>query len=131
LIKKATETESAGKMQQPPNQIQLEKRVAITLMDIQGDITALSEPYLNKAYQKATDQSASRILLKIDKDAYINSGGIAVLIQILSLTKQNNQQIGITGITDHFEKIFNMVGITKFATIYPSVEDALKLMAED
>ena len=118
-------------MQQPPNQIQLEKRVAITLMGIQGDITALSEPYLNKAYQKATDQGASRILLKIDKDAYINSGGIAVLIQILSLTKQNNQQIGITGITDHFEKIFNMVGITKFATIYPSVEDALKLMAED
>lgn len=131
MIKKATETESAGKMQQPPNQIQLEKRVAITLMDIQGDITALSEPYLNKAYQKATDQGASRILLKIDKDAYINSGGIAVLIQILSLTKQNNQQIGITGITDHFEKIFNMMGITKFATIYPSVEDALKLMAED
>jgi anti-anti-sigma factor len=131
LLKNVTETESAGKMQQPPNQIQLEKRVAITLMDIQGDITALSEPYLNEAYQKATDQSASRILLKIDKDAYINSGGIAVLIQILSLTKQNNQQIGITGITDHFEKIFNMVGITKFATIYPSVEDALKLMAED
>ena len=118
-------------MHQPPNQIQLEKRVAITLMDIQGDITALSEPYLNEAYQKATDQGASRILLKIDKDAYINSGGIAVLIQILALTKQNNQQIGITGITDHFEKIFNMVGITKFATIYPSEEDALKLMAED
>jgi anti-anti-sigma factor len=100
-------------------------------MDIQGDITALSEPYLNEAYQKATDQGASRILLKIDKDAYINSGGIAVLIQILALTKQSNQQIGITGITDHFEKIFNMVGITKFATIYPSAEDALKLMAED
>ncbi len=118
-------------MQQPPNQIQLEKRVAITLMDIQGDITALSEPYLNEAYQKATDQGASRILLKIDKDAYINSGGIAVLIQILALTKQNKQHIGITGITDHFEKIFNMVGITKFATIYPSVEDALKLMDED
>lgn len=118
-------------MQQPPNQIQLEKRVAITLMDIQGDITALSEPYLNEAYQKATDQGASRILLKIDKDAYINSGGIAVLIQILALTKQNNQKIGVTGITEHFEKIFNMVGITKFATIYPSEEDALKLMAED
>ena len=101
------------------------------LMDIQGDITALSEPYLNDAYRKATDQGAGKILLKIDKDAYINSGGIAVLIQMLALTKQNNQQIGITGVTDHFEKIFKMVGINKFATIYPSVEDALKLMAED
>ena len=53
------------KMQQPPNQIQLEKRVAVMLMDIQGDITALSEPYLNDAYRKATDQGAGKILLKV------------------------------------------------------------------
>ena len=51
------------------------------------------------------------------EDAYINSGGIALLIQILAQTKRNNQQIGITGISDHFEKIFHMVGITKFVVV--------------
>jgi anti-anti-sigma factor len=115
---------------QHQNEIQLEKHDAVTLMDIKGDITAFSETFLNEAYQKANDQGASKILLKIDKDAYINSGGIALLIQILAQTKKNNQQIGITGISDHFEKIFHMVGITKFANIYASIEDALKLMSE-
>jgi len=115
---------------QQPNEIQLEKHDAVTLMDIKGDITAFSEPFLNEAYQKANDQGAGKILLKIDKDAYINSGGIALLIQILAQTKRNNQQIGITGISDHFKKIFQMVGITKFANTYASVEDALKLMPD-
>ena len=98
-------------------------------MDIQGDITAFSEPFLNEAYQNANDQGATKILLKIDKDTYINSGGIAVLIQILAQTKKNNQVIGVTGISDHFKKIFHMVGITKFADIHDSLEDALKKMA--
>ncbi len=115
---------------QHPNQIQLERHDAVTLMDIQGDITAFSESSLNEAYQKANDQGAGKILLKIDKDAYINSGGIALLIQILAQTKRNNQQIGITGISDHFEKIFHMGGITKCANIYASIKDALKLMSE-
>jgi anti-anti-sigma factor len=115
---------------QQHNEIQLEKHNAVTLMDIKGDLTAFSEPFLNEAYQKANDQGAGKILLKIDKDAYINSGGIALLIQILAQTKRNNQQIGITGLSEHFEKIFHMVGITKFANIYANMEDALKLMSE-
>jgi anti-anti-sigma factor len=113
---------------QPYNEIKLERRGDVMLMDIRGDITAFSDPYLNQAYRKANDQGASKILLKIEKSAYVNSGGIAVLIQILAQTKANNQRIGITGASDHNTKIFNMLGINKFAQLYPSVENALELM---
>ena len=59
----------------------------------------------------------------------VQCGGIAVLIQILAQTKKNKQQISITGLSEHFKKIFNMVGITKFAKIYDSVEAALGQMS--
>ena len=114
---------------QQSNEIRLEAHGSVTIMIIKGDITAFSEPFLNDAYQEANDQGATKILLKIDKSSYINSGGIAVLIQILAQTKKNNQTIGITGISEHFEKIFHMVGITKFAKIHESLDDALKEMA--
>jgi anti-anti-sigma factor len=114
---------------QEVNEIKLETRDAITIMDIQGDITAFSEPFLNDAYQNANTQGAGKILLKFDSNAYINSGGIAVLIQVLAQTQKNNQVIGITGISGHFKKIFHMVGITKFAKIYDSLEDSLEQMA--
>ena len=112
-----------------PTEIALETIADVTLFDIRGDVTALSEPFLNDAYTKAIDQGVVNILFKFKEDVYINSGGIALLIQILAETKKNNQQAGITGLSDHFKKIFNMVGITKFAKIYDSLDDALAQMA--
>ena len=115
-------------MQQHTNEISLETHGDVTVLDISGDITAFSESYLSDAYGSSTEAGAKRLLLKIDNDAYINSGGIAVLIQILAQTKRNGQTIGITGVSEHFKKIFNMVGITKFASIFDSVDLALEQM---
>ena len=70
-----------------------------------------------------------KMLLNVEEGTYIDSGGIAVLIQILAQTKKNNQQISITGLSDHFNKIFNMVGITKFAEIHNTVESAIATMS--
>ncbi|MGD8294551.1 MAG: STAS domain-containing protein, partial [Desulfobacterales bacterium] len=81
-------------------------------------------------YNDADQQGATHILLKTGRDIYINSGGIAVFIQILARTKQRNQRVGITGISEHYKKIFSMVGITRFANIYNTIEDALEIMAE-
>ena len=116
-------------MQVHTNEIGFEQHGAVTLLNIQGDVTSFSEPFLNEAYQSANDQGASKILLKIGQDAYINSGGIAILIQILAQTKRNNQKIMIAGVSNHYKKIFSMVGISKFAEIQDSVESAIEMMA--
>ena len=63
-------------------EIGLETVGDVTLFEIKGDVTAFSEPSFNDAYKKANDQGSSKILLQFDKDAYINSGGISLLIQI-------------------------------------------------
>ena len=115
---------------QPKNEITLERQNDISLLYIQGDITSHSENYINEAYKSANDQGPTKkILIQFEEEAYINSGGIAVLIQILAQTQKNKQQIGITGLSDHFKKIFRMVGITKFAHIYDTIEDAIESMS--
>ena len=114
---------------QNKNEVALEKHGSVVVLNIQGDITSFSEPFLNQAYKEANDQGTKKILLNLEDGAYINSGGIAVLIQILAQTKKNNQQISITGLSDHFKKIFNMVGITKFAKIHDTIESAVEAMS--
>jgi anti-anti-sigma factor len=109
-------------------EIKLEKQGEVTIFDIRGDLTSFSETSLNDAYQTANEQDARKILLKIEEDAYINSGGIALLIQLMAQIKQNNQFVVIAGISEHFTKIFNMVGITKFAKIYDSIEAAIEAL---
>jgi anti-anti-sigma factor len=112
------------------NEIKLGMDGPVTLFEIKGDVTVDSDPFFKEAYKSANDQGAGRILFKFEEDAYINSGGIAVLIQLLAETKKNAQKTGITGISDHFKKIFNMVGITKFSEIYTSVDEAMKGLSD-
>ena len=114
---------------QNKNEITLETHGTVVVLNIQGDITSFSEPFLNEAYKNANDQGTEKILLNVNEGAYINSGGIAVLIQILAQTRKNNQVIGITGLSDHFKKIFNMVGITKFAKIHDSIDSAITALS--
>ncbi len=111
------------------NEIQVEQSGDVTILDIRGDVTIFSESSLNEAYENANNQGATKIMLKFEEGAYINSGGISILIQLLSKTKKNNQEIGITGLSEHFKKIFNMVGITKFAHIYNTREEAVDGMS--
>ncbi len=110
------------------NQISIENRGGLSILDITGDVTSGSEPFFSQAYKHPDVDGVGKILLKFDENAYINSGGIAVLIQLLAETKRNAQKVGIAGLSDHFKKIFHMVGITRFADIYASMDEALKAM---
>lgn len=106
------------------NTIRIHQQDAVTILEVTGDITVLSEPFLNEAYQKACDLGAKQLILKLQENAYINSGGIALLIQLLAQARKTDQQVGITGVSAHFKKIFHMVGITKFAKVYATIDEA-------
>ena len=110
-------------------EIRIEQIDSVSLFDIRGDVTAASEPVFRKAYEDAGGKALSSILLKFEPTAYINSGGIAVLIQLLARSRQHNQKVGITGLSDHFKKIFQMVGIAKLSKIFASAEEALSAMS--
>ena len=114
---------------QEKNHIKLEQRGEVVIMNIRGDVTSYSEIPLNDAYQKLVDQKAQKIILNFDEGAYINSGGIALLINMLYQIRENKQAAAITGLSEHFKKIFNMVGITKFAKIHDTMDKAINLLA--
>ncbi len=98
----------------------------VSILTIKGDVTAVTGEAIEEAYQKVTTAGAQKILLYFDKDGYINSGGIAILIGVASESRKKEQKIRITGLSGHFQKIFNMVGLTKYTEIFPTEELALK-----
>ena len=106
------------------NEIVIEKRGNLTVLNVKGDVTSASENLFNESYSGLDPANENTLLIKFEENAYINSGGIAVLIQILAESQRKSQKVGLTGLSDHFQKIFKMVGITRFAEIYPSVEEA-------
>jgi len=107
-------------------QVSISSKNDVSILNIKGDVTAITGETIEDAYQKVTTAGAKRILLCFDKDGYINSGGIAILIGVASESRKKEQKIRITGLSSHFQKIFDMVGLTKYTQIFLTEELALK-----
>lgn len=107
-------------------QVSISNKNDVSILNIKGDVTAITGETIEDAYRKVSASGAKKILLFFDKDGYINSGGIAILIGIASEGRKKEQKIRITGLSSHFQKIFDMVGLTKYTEIFPREELALR-----
>jgi anti-anti-sigma factor len=65
------------------------------------------------------------VLLDFTKVDYINSSGIALVIQLLMEATNAAQKVCAFGLSAHFTKVFTMVGITKYAGLFPTQAEAL------
>ena len=90
----------------------------IIVLRFSGDITSASKTAVLGTYQGLPVES-KRILLDLSKVDYINSSGIALIIQMLMLAGKAGQSVQTFGLTAHFQKVFTMVGMTKYTKLHP------------
>jgi len=107
--------------------IKIRKGDELATIEVVGDLTASAERDMDAAYQKACGYDPRNILLKFDGKSRINSAGIAIVINLVIESKESDREIFITGVSKHFQKIFELVGLTKYTTIVESEEEVAKL----
>ena len=107
-------------------QVSISHKGDIAVISIKGDVTATTGEVIGNAYKSESVSNSPKILLHFDKDCYINSGGLASLIDIASEGRKKKQKIHAYGLSDHFQKIFHMVGLTRCIPIFSSEEAALE-----
>jgi anti-sigma B factor antagonist len=97
----------------------------VTVLRFEGDIASTSKDAVLGTYQGLAKETNKLILLDFSKVDYINSSGIALVIQLLMEAANSAQKISAFGLSAHFTKVFTMVGITKYAGLFPSQAEAL------
>jgi len=95
----------------------------VTVLRFSGDITSASQAAVLGTYQGLPD-GTKRILLDFSKVEYLNSSGIALIIQMMIAASKKGQKIVTFGLTPHFVKVFTMVGITKYTSLHPDEKSA-------
>ena len=98
---------------------------SVTVLRFEGDIASTSKEAVLGAYQGLSKETVKNILLDFSKVDYINSSGIALVIQLLMEAANAAQKVYAFGLSAHFTKVFTMVGITKYAGLFPNQADAL------
>lgn len=97
----------------------------VAILSFTGDIASTSKDSILEAYH-GLDSGVGNVLLDFTGVDYINSSGIAIIIQmLLESHATGKRRIGIFGLTPHFSKVFNMVGVAKYAIISPDEATAL------
>lgn len=105
------------------------ERDGIAIIDLVGDVTTFAEEKINNAYAEVTNRGARHILMNFRQNDYINSAGIAILIGIVTEVNRHNQKLAVSGLSQHFQKIFRMVGLAQYADIYQTEEEAVQAFA--
>lgn len=97
----------------------------VTVLRFEGDIASTSKDAVLGTYQAQPKDSAKLILLDFTRVDYINSSGIALVIQMLIEASNSSQKVYAFGLSPHFTKVFTMVGITKYAGLFADQSTAL------
>ena len=80
---------------------------------------------MDAAHREVTSAGITKIVISFQPDAYINSGGIAVIINLAIVASKAGQKIRLAQPSEHFQKIFTMVGLRQYVEIFSNEADAV------
>jgi anti-anti-sigma factor len=97
----------------------------VAVLELHGEVEGAAEEALNGAYEQATSNNASNVLLNFDNVSYINSTGIALIVGLLAEARSSGRNILACGLSDHYKEIFEITRIADFVKIFGDEQAAL------
>jgi anti-anti-sigma factor len=100
-------------------------RAGIPVIDLEGEISSLSEEALDAAYAEASRRESDAILLNFTRVGYINSTGIALIVGLLAQARESGVRLLAAGLSEHYTQIFQITRLADFITLFADEEAAV------
>jgi anti-sigma B factor antagonist len=111
-----------------PTRTTIEQAGNIAIMRFEGDIMSLSEPAVLGTY-RGLDPATTIVLLDFSRVPYLNSSGIALVIQLMIAARKVSRKVACFGLSPHFIKVFRMLGLADYTALYKDEADARAAVA--
>lgn len=96
-----------------------------SIIDIEGEVSAFAEDILMEAYAEASTPTTRAIILNFSGLEYMNSSGIGLLVTLLIRVNRQKQHLQAYGLSDHYQRIFELTRLNEAIGIYNSEADVL------
>ncbi len=106
-----------------------EKRKVVgdaTVCSLSGEININTSPELRKVFDDLTAKKISKVILDLGSVSYIDSSGLATLIEMLRRMKRYNGKLRLCGLSDKIRSLFEITKLTKLFEMFGTEEAALK-----
>lgn len=101
----------------------------VSIIDVEGDITAASEAMLMEAYGRASAPGVCAIVLNFAGLDYMNSGGIGLLVSVLVRAQRQHQTMLGYGLSEHYRQILELTRIDEAIHVHDTEAEALSAAA--
>lgn len=106
--------------------IRQREKEGMVICDISGEINIDEVPGLKKQFKKLIDKKVRKILLNFNKVDYIDSLGLAFLIELSKDLRNINGTLFMSNVPPKIGSIFSITKLDKVLKIYDTEEEALK-----
>ncbi len=97
----------------------------VAVIDLNGEINGFAQEALDAAYAEAEAENPETILLNFEDVEYINSTGIALIVNVLARARASKRRLLACNLSDHYVEIFNITRLSDFMSVYPDEASAL------
>jgi anti-sigma B factor antagonist len=99
----------------------------VSILDVRGEIDLYSSTVLRDYVFNIIQHHHPRVLIvELTEVTYIDSSGIATLVEGLQLANKTDTKFKIAGLSQRVLEVFELVKLERVFDIYASVEEALE-----
>jgi serine/threonine-protein kinase RsbW len=117
---KYLEKERRAKMQ-----AQVEKVNDVAVLALEGEINVTNSMKLRETFIKTVNEGMNKFLADFEKVTFIDSSGLAVLIEMVKRLKENNGRLILCNVNVKIKGLFEITKVHKLIDIYENRETAL------
>src|SRR5580698_1410965 len=99
---------------------------SIEIIDCSGDIDLYSSPTLRSALVEEIKPRGPCVLVNMSDVPYIDSSGIATLVEGLQLTRQTKTRFGLYGLHSNARSVLELARLNKVFIIFDTEAEAVE-----
>jgi anti-anti-sigma factor len=96
----------------------------LIVIDLEGSIDAQADQVFSQAFQEADGMNSESIALNFSKVDYINSTGIALIVELLAQARKSRKHLIVYGLSEHYLEVFQITRLSDFMDIYEDETNA-------
>lgn len=100
-----------------------------TIIDCTGEVDLYSSPELREALLEQMDGVHKDVLVNMGGVSYIDSSGIATLVEGLQLSQRTQTRFGLFGLRSNARSVLELARLNRVFCIFETEEEALAKIA--
>ena len=94
----------------------------VKVFKIKGEIDIAGSPGLRSYLEK---NAAKKLVIDLSEVEYVDSSGLATLVEVLKKNKTQGGKLGLSGLSDKVRSLFEITKLDKLFLISPTQDEAV------